>query len=113
MSTTKLYQLGLAMLILVTVAFIGEKYRNIAGIITAMPLQIPLAMWIVYTSTSGNTDQTSEFARAAFFGIIPTGIFCLVCWAVLSRGWSLSRVLFLSYAVWFIAVLVSYRLLPK
>jgi len=113
MTTTKLCQLGLAMVILVTVAFIGEHYRSIAGIVTAMPLQIPLAMWIVYTSTSGNTSQTSEFARAAFFGIIPTGIFCLICWFTLSKGWSLARVLFLSYGVWFAAVLVSYRLLPK
>lgn len=113
MSTTKLYQLGIAMVILVTVAFIGERYRNIAGIVTAMPLQIPLAMWIVYTSTSGNTGQTSEFARAAFFGIIPTGIFCFACWFALSKGLSLPRVLMLSYGVWLAAVLVSYRLLPK
>lgn len=113
MSTTKLYQLGLAMVILFVVAFIGERYRNVAGIVTSMPLQIPLAMWIVYTSTGGNTEQTAEFARAAFYGIIPTAVFCAVCWFVLAKSWPFPRVVLMAYGIWFVSVLISYQLIPK
>ena len=113
MSTTKLCQLGMAMVILVIVAFIGERYRNIAGLLTSMPLQIPLAMWIVYTSTGGQSEQTAQFARAAFYGIVPTAMFCLTCWLVLAKGWPFPRVVMTAYGVWLVSTFISYELLPK
>ena len=113
LSLTKVYQLGLSMVVLTVVAFIGERHRGLAGLLAAMPLQIPLAIWIVYSSTNGNPGQTTEFARAAFFGIIPTAIFCLVCWLALSHKLALPWVYVVAYGVWLVAVLISFRLLPK
>ena len=113
MSTLKIYQLGLAMVILVTVALLSERFRGVAGIITAMPLQIPLAMWIVYSNTGGNPQSTTEFARGAVLGIVPTGIFCLVCWGALSRGLTLPQVLLVAYGIWLTLVLVGYRFLLR
>jgi hypothetical protein len=112
-SLTKVYQLILSMGVLTAVAMVGERHRDVAGLLAAMPLQIPLAIWILYSNTGGNLEQTTEFARAAFFGIIPTAIFCLAAWAALSRGTRLPHVYLLAYAIWVVSVLLSYRLISR
>lgn len=101
------------MFILVAVALLSERFRGVAGILTAMPLQIPLAMWIVYSSTGGSAQSTAEFAHGAVLGIVPTGIFCLVCWGALSRGLALPHVLLLAYGIWLSLVVVGYRFLLR
>lgn len=113
MSLTKVYQLLLSMGILTVVAIVSERHRDVAGLLAAMPLQIPLAIWIAYTSAGGNAEQTTGFARAAFFGIIPTAIFCLAVWLALSRGIRLPQVYVLAYSIWIVSVFLSYRLMPR
>lgn len=113
MPLSKVYQLALSMLVLTLIALIGERHRGVAGFLAAMPVQIPLAIWIIYSSTGGSVDKTSEFARAALFGIIPTAIFRLAAWITLSRGIALSRVYLLAYGMWLVSALVSFRLLPR
>jgi hypothetical protein len=101
------------MVVLTVTAIIGEHYRDVAGLLAAMPLNIPLAIWIVYSNTGGSAEKTTEFARAAFFGIIPTSIFCLAVWLALSRGVNLLRVYLLAYGIWFTSAFVFYRLLLR
>lgn len=113
MSTAKLYQLGLSILVLTLITVVGERHRGVAGFLAAMPVQIPLAIWLIYANTSGSIEKTTEFARAAFFGIIPTVIFCLAAWAALNKGLNLPRVYVLAYAIWLVSALVSFRLLPR
>jgi hypothetical protein len=112
-SLTRVYQLLLSMAVLTVIAFVGDRHRDLAGLLAAMPLQIPLAIWIMYSNTGGNLEQTAEFARAAFYGIIPTVIFCLAAWLALSRGLQLSRVYVVAYATWMVSLFVSYRLIPR
>jgi hypothetical protein len=112
-STSKLAQLGLSFLVLTLITIVGERNRGVAGFLAAMPVQIPLAIWLIFASTGGNIEKTTEFARAAFFGIIPTGIFCLTAWAALNRGLNLPKVYVLAYGIWIVGAFVSYRLLPR
>jgi Na+/melibiose symporter-like transporter len=112
-SLAKVYQLLISMAVLTVMAIIGERHRDMAGLLAAMPLQIPLAIWIVYSNTGGSVEQTTEFARAAFFGIIPTSIFCLAVWLALGKGIRPPQVYLLAYAIWIVSVFCSYKLIPR
>ncbi|WP_376790250.1 hypothetical protein [Thermoflexus sp.] len=90
---------GIAWLILAAVAIIQERSRVLAGIMAAMPLSIPLAMWIVYAETR-DLGQTAHFTRSTFLALIPSLGFVLAAWLLLARrvpfGWSLLG----GYGVW-------------
>ena len=91
--------IGIAWLIIAAVALIQERSRVLAGILAAMPLSIPLAMWIVYAETR-DLGQTAQFTRSVFLALIPSLGFVLAAWLLLARrvpfGWSLLG----GYAVW-------------
>jgi len=99
--------IGIAWLIIAAVALIQERSRVLAGILAAMPLSIPLAMWIVYTET-GDLEQTAHFARSTLLALIPSLGFVLAAWLLLARrvpfGWSLAG----GYGVW-LALLLAGR----
>lgn len=98
--------IGIAWLIIAAVAFVQERSRTLAGILAAMPLSIPLAMWIVYAETR-DLAQTAAFARATFLALLPSGAFVLACWLLLARGvpfgWSLAS----GYTVWLALLLLA------
>lgn len=91
--------IGIAWLIIAAVAVVQARSRVLAGILAAMPLSIPLAMWIVYRETR-DLEQTAHFARATLLALLPSVAFVLTAWLLFSRrvpfGWSLVG----SYAVW-------------
>ncbi len=99
--------IGIAWVIIAVVAFIQERSRVLAGILAAMPLSIPLAMWIVYAETR-DLEQTAHFTRATLLALIPSFGFVLAAWLLLARrvpfGWSLVG----GYAVW-LGVLLVWR----
>ncbi|SNB68489.1 hypothetical protein [Thermoflexus hugenholtzii] len=98
---------AIAWLIIAAVAVVQERSRVLAGILAAMPLSIPLAMWIVYAETR-DLAQTARFTWAASLALIATLAFVLTAGWLLSRrvpfGWSLAG----GYGVW-LAVLLLMR----
>lgn len=98
--------IGIAWLIIAAVAFLQERSRILAGILAAMPLSIPLAMWIVYAETQ-DLEQTAHFTRATLLALIPSFGFVLTAWLLLAHrvpfGWSLLG----GYAVWLGLLLIG------
>lgn len=97
--------IGIAWLIIAAVAIVQERSRTLAGVLAAMPLSIPLAMWIVYRETQ-DLGQTARFAQAALLALLASLGFVLAAWLLLSRrvpfGWSIAG----GYAAWLAALLL-------
>jgi hypothetical protein len=108
MSPQRIYQLLISFGILTTIAFVSEKSRVLASIVSVMPLNVTLALWFVYTTTDGDPALVSDFARMVLLGLIPAVLFIVVCWFGFRQSWSLRRVLILSYGVW-LAAMIVYR----
>jgi len=104
MSTQRIYQLLLSFGIITTVAFISDKSRVLASIVSVMPVNVTLALWFVYTNTDGNAGLSADFSRMVLFGLLPAVLFVMACWFGFRQGWPLARVLVLSYAVWLAAM---------
>jgi O-antigen ligase len=69
-------------------------------------------MWFIYTGSSGDASATADFARMVLFGLIPTALFTVTCWAGFRQGWPLWVVLCAGYAFWLVAMGL-YRLIDS
>ena len=85
--------------IIILVAIIREHSRTFAAIAATMPINVPLAMWIVF---SGDNDPTSRaaFSQGLLIGIFPTVMFLIVSWLVVRAGWTLIPTLVAGYLAW-------------
>jgi len=96
----KLAQIAISLVVIIFVVWIGEKQRHLAGLVAAMPLTIPLTMWIVYSNTGGDHGKTAEFAGGALTSILGTVAFVVVCYLLLRTRIHIAVVIAGGYAAW-------------
>src|SRR2546425_3065178 len=76
------------------------------AILATMPLTAPLAMWIVFSASSGDQRQTADFVRSMVIGSVASFVFVLACWLGLRQEWGLLVTLALASTVWFLIALI-------
>ena len=96
----------LSVLIVILVAVVQERSRHLAAIIATMPLTAPLAMWIVFSASSGDQRQTADFVGSMVIGSIASLVFVLACWFGLRQEWGFLLTLAFASATWLLIVLV-------
>jgi uncharacterized membrane protein (GlpM family) len=96
----------LSVVIIVLVAVAQARSRHLAAILATMPLTAPLAMWVVFSASSGDQRQTADFVWSMVIGSVASLVFVLACWFGLRREWGLVATLALAAAVWLLIVLV-------
>jgi len=96
----------LSVLIVILVAVVQERSRHLAAILATMPLTAPLAMWIVFSASSGDQGQTGDFVRSMVIGSVASLVFVLACWLGLRQGWGFLVTLAFASTIWFLIVLV-------
>lgn len=94
--------ISIAVIILVAVL---EKHSKLVAAITAtMPLGIPLALWIVYSSTRGEPAAVESFTRSMAIGILPTVAFAIAIWLAARAGLKLGPILGVGYLTWAVSL---------
>jgi hypothetical protein len=91
--------------IIVMVAVLQRQNKIVAAITATMPLNIPLALWIVYASANGERQAVTEFSLGLLLGGIPTLLFLIAIWLAARAGLKLGPLLFVGYGVWGLALL--------
>jgi hypothetical protein len=99
-------QLVVSFIVITALALLSERSRFATSIASAMPVNLALALWFVFTDTGGDHALTASFARSTLLALIPTAIFLVACWYALSRGWSIGWTMAFGYGVWAAAVAV-------
>jgi len=99
MSTQRIYQLLISFAIITAIAFVSDKSRVMASILSVMPLSMTLGLWFIYTGAHGDASVTADFSRMIPFGLIPTALFVVVRWLGFRQGWSLWPVLIVGYSI--------------
>lgn len=107
----KLAQIGISPAIITFVAWMGDRWRHLAGLVSAMPLIIPLTMWIVFTNAGHDYQKTAEFAGGAVVGVLGTAVFSIICYFLLRARLHFALVLAGGYAGWALAVLLLPQLI--
>jgi hypothetical protein len=97
-----------SVLIIVLVAVVQERSRDLAAIVATLPLTAPLAAWIVFSASGGNHDHTAEFVRSMLAASIANVLFVIVCWYGLHQRWPFAVVMVIAFSVWGVLVAVPY-----
>jgi hypothetical protein len=96
--------------VIILVAVVEKQSKMIAAITATMPLTIPLALWIVYSSVGGEQQAVSQFTTGLLLGVIPTVGFIVAVWIASRAGLKLIPLLLVGYAVWGLGVVAIYKL---
>ena len=102
-----------SILVIIAVAVLRNYSKTFAAIAATMPINVPLALWIIF---SGDDDPTvrATFTEGMLIGIFPTAVFLAVAWVVVRAGWSLVPILAVGYLAWgvsLVALLMLRRML--
>jgi hypothetical protein len=101
----------ISIMVIVLVAILEKHSKLVAAITATMPLTIPLALWIVYSSSQGDRQAVESFTRSMMTGIIPTVAFAVAIWFGARAGLKLLPMIVLGYTVWaaVLALMLSVR----
>ncbi len=96
--------------VIIGVAILREYSKTLAAITATMPINVPLTMWIVYSTTENDTAGRVQFVEGLLLGIAPTVVFLIVVWLVARAGWALVPTIAAGYSGWGIALLLVFAL---
>jgi hypothetical protein len=91
---------AISVLVIILVAVIEKQSKVFASITAAMPLTMPLALWIVYSSSGGDKIVVSSFSQNLFLSLLPTVAFVIAVWLAARAGIKLVPMIGIGYLVW-------------
>lgn len=86
--------------ILITVAIFRQHSRTLAAIAATMPINVPLALWIVHSGSPADRDGLIQFFETMIVGLPPTFVFIVAAYLAARAGWSLVPMIAVGYAGW-------------
>jgi hypothetical protein len=89
-----------SILIIISVAVVRQYSKTLAPILATMPINIPLALWIVYSAEGGNQNTLEQFNRDLLINILPTIVFMVIIWQASRAHWSLLPMIGAGYLGW-------------
>jgi hypothetical protein len=89
-----------SIVVIIAVAMVRSYSKTLAAITATMPVNIPLAMWIVYSGENGDHDTVAQFAGSLFAGLGATILFTVVLWLAARAGLGLVPMPVVSYLAW-------------
>lgn len=95
-----------SIIVIILVAVLKEQSKFAAAITATMPLNAPLALWVVYSSVGGDRESVGRFSLGMLFGIMPTFAFLVTAWLASRAGWKLAPTILLGYGAWAIGALI-------
>jgi hypothetical protein len=108
MKFNEILPVGVSITVLILVALIQRQSKVVAAVTATMPVTIPLALWIVYSSTKGERKSIELFAGGLVSGIIPTVAFVLSIWLSTRSGLKLVPTILVGYLTWGLTLAVMF-----
>jgi hypothetical protein len=100
MKLNEILPVGISITMLILVAFLQRQSKVVAAVTATMPVTIPLALWIVYSSTKGERKPIELFTGGLVSGIIPTVMFVISIWLSTRSGLKLVPTILVGYTTW-------------
>ena len=104
MSIQKTLPVLASIAIILLVAVLRERSRAAAAVLATMPINIPLALWVVSSGSGGDARVTTEFVGSLIVSLIPSFIWLGVVFFAVRAGWGVLPAVGAGYGVW--AVLI-------
>ncbi len=95
----KLLPVIVSILIIIAIAIVRNYSRTLAAIISTMPINVPLGLWVVSAADS-SPEAMADFTRGMLIGIFPTVGFIAAAWLAFKAGLGLVPAILIGYLVW-------------
>ena len=99
-----------SILIIIAVAFLRNQSRLLAAIIATMPINVPLALWVLSTADNFKQNDMQTVTQQMLVGIVPSMVFIVILYITARLGWSLVPMLLVSYMGWGVVLLLGFWL---
>jgi hypothetical protein len=100
MNFQKLFPVVTSIAIIILVAILRDRSRAVAAVLATMPINIPLALWVVSSGSDNDPQVMSDFVRSLIISLVPSFIWLGVVFLAIRAGWNLWAVLGAGYVVW-------------
>lgn len=100
MTFQKLFPVLTSIAIILAVAALRERSRALAAVLATMPINIPLALWVMASGADGSPAALAEFTRALMISLVPAFLWLGVVYLAVRAGWGVLPAIGLGYAVW-------------
>lgn len=95
-----------SILIIILIAVLRNYSKTLAAITATMPINMPLAIWILSSGTNVTQDGMVQFIETLIFGLIPTFIFLIFVYFGARAGWTVVPMLGVGYVGWGISLAI-------
>ncbi len=96
--------------IIIGVAILRDRSKTLAAILATMPINIPLALWVVFGLGDHEQRDVEAFVRALLPGIVATTVWIAIVFLALRYGVRLLPAVLIGYAVWGALIALFIRL---
>ncbi len=96
--------------IILLIAVLRERSRTLAAILVTMPINVPLGLWLIASSTETDTKVMTEFMRSALLSLIPSVLWLLIVFVTLRAGWTIWQAIGTGYGVWVVLIAIMFWL---
>ena len=100
----------ISMGIIVLIAVLRAFSKTAAAITATMPINIVLALWIVYAAEGADQAAVVRFTESMLVGVGATVIFMGAVWLAARAGWGLVPMLLSGYLAWGLTLAVIFGL---
>jgi hypothetical protein len=103
----------ISIIIILIVAVLRDKSKTLATLFATMPINMPLALWVIASGSAEDAAVLSGYVRNFIIALVPGFIWLGVVYALLKIGWGLLSAIVGGYAVWgvIIAALILLKVL--
>jgi hypothetical protein len=96
-----------SIIIILLVAVLRQYSRTLAAVLATMPINVPLALWIIGSGDSTNRSGFVQFSDSMMLGMISTIVFVVIAWLAIRAGWGVVPVIVAGYIGWGITLLIT------
>lgn len=87
--------------IIIAVAVLRQYSKTFAAIAATMPINVPLALWIVYSGGGeADRDGTLNFFETMLVSLPATIVFIVAAYMAARAGWGLPQMILVGYLAW-------------
>ena len=103
--------------LILLVALLRDRSRALAAVLATMPINVPLALWVVASGSNHDPQVMASFVRSLIISLIPSFIWLGVVFMAIRAGWNLWVAIGAGYGVWAVLIVGLFWLrlleLPK
>ena len=100
MNLQKTFPVLTSIAIIIIVAILRDRSRAMAAVLATMPINIPLALWIISNGSDHDPQVMTDFVRSLIITLIPSFIWLGVVFITIRAGWNLWAAIGAGYTVW-------------